>query len=227
MKRTVLAALCGAALIMGAVGHCRAESSSADKEMADRYTQAARAGNATAQFYLGALYSAGTGRPQSDAEAFRWFARAAEQGHAQATLILSGLYVIGRGTPSDLISAYKWASIAASVAEIDEQRNGARQLIGVLESRLTPDELRRAKVEAERGDLATSRAPQDSTNDTGADRRRPEPLPAVSSQPRQSTVEKPAKSGSAVEAGTDSKLKSDVDDLLNRLPAELRKRMGL
>ena len=44
-----------------------------DRDMANRYEQTAQAGDDDAQFYLGALYSAGVGRSRSDAEAFRWF----------------------------------------------------------------------------------------------------------------------------------------------------------
>jgi hypothetical protein len=227
MKRTVLAVLCSAALFASAVEHSYAEDSLADKEMADRYTRAAQANDATAQFYLGALHSAGVGRPQSDTEAFRWFSRAAEQGHSQATLVLSGLYVIGRGTPKDNVSAYKWAAIAASDARIDEIRNGARQLMRVLESRMTLDVMRQAEIEAKRWHSATTRGPQDSADDARGDRRQPETLPPVSSQPRQSTVDDPARPDRSTESGTASKPKFEFDDLLNRLPPGLRKRMGL
>ena len=55
-----------------------------DRAMATRYEQSAQAGDDDAQFYLGALYSAGVGRPRSDQEAFRWFSRATDQGHAHA-----------------------------------------------------------------------------------------------------------------------------------------------
>ena len=65
--------------------------------MANHYEQAAQAGDDDAQFYLGALHSAGIGRTRSDAEAFRWFSRAADQGHAHASLIVAGLYASGRG----------------------------------------------------------------------------------------------------------------------------------
>mgnify|MGYP002336300326 CR=1 FL=1 len=67
-----------------------------DRDMANRYEQTAQAGDEDAQFYLGALYSAGVGRSRSDAEAFRWFSRAADQGHAHAMLIVAGLYASGR-----------------------------------------------------------------------------------------------------------------------------------
>src|SRR3984885_12061073 len=108
MKRAFLAMFWSAVLIASPVAYADSVS---DREMADRYFQAAQSGDNDAEFYLGALYSAGVGRPRSDEEAFRWFSRAAEQGHSHAMLVLSGLYAIGRGTPKDNVNAYKWAYI--------------------------------------------------------------------------------------------------------------------
>ncbi len=121
-----------------------------DKEMADRYFQAAQSGDNDAEFYLGALYSAGVGRPRSDEEAFRWFSRAADHGHSHAMLVLAGLYAIGRGGPKDNVSAYKWAYIVSLGTRVEEFRNGARQLIGVLENRMKPEEINQAKADAGR-----------------------------------------------------------------------------
>src|SRR6202047_846487 len=148
MKRVFLAMLCGAALIASSVAY--AGDAVSDKEMADRYSQAALSGDSDAQFYLGALYSAGVGRPRSDEEAFRWFSRAADQGHSHAMLVLSGIYAVGRGTSKDNVSAYKWAYIISVGTRVEEFRNGARQLMGLLETKMTADELSQARSEASR-----------------------------------------------------------------------------
>src|SRR5277367_2161367 len=105
MKQAFSAILCAAALIANSVASA---DSISDKEMADRYAQAAQSGDSDAQFYLGALYSAGVGRPRSDEQAFQWFSRAAAQGQSHAMLVLSGLYAVGRGTPRSNVDAYKW-----------------------------------------------------------------------------------------------------------------------
>src|SRR6202048_3605538 len=136
MKRVFLAMLCGAALIANSVAY--AGDAVSDKEMADRYSQAALSGDSDAQFYLAALYSSGVGRPRSDEEAFRWFSRAADQGHSHAMLITSGLYAIGRGVQKDHVRASAYATIVSSVTKVDEIRNGSRQLMGVLEPKMTP-----------------------------------------------------------------------------------------
>ena len=81
-------------------------------------------------------------------EAFRWFSRAADQGHSHAMLIVAGLYASGRGVTKDNVKAYSWAYIVASASKVDEDRNGARQLMSLLMKRMTSDEIGRAVVAA-------------------------------------------------------------------------------
>ena len=119
-----------------------------DQEMANRYEQAAQAGDDEAQFYLGALHSAGVGRPRSDEAAFHWFMRATNQGHAHAMLIVAGLHASGRGVTKDSGKAYSWGYIVASASKVDEYRNGARQLLSLLEQKMTSDEIGHAVVAA-------------------------------------------------------------------------------
>src|SRR5258708_23920401 len=146
MKRALLAIICGAALLASSVAF--AADPASDRDMADRYAQAAQSGDSDAQFYLGALYSSGVGRQRSDEDAFRWFSRAADQGHSHAMLVLAGLYAIGRGTSNDNLKAYKWAYIVSVGTRVEEFRNGARQLMGVLETRMTPEQINQAKLDA-------------------------------------------------------------------------------
>ena len=138
-------ACCSALLI---APHTAVADYASDQKMANHYEQAAQAGDDDAQFYLGALHSAGIGRTRSDAEAFRWFLRAADQGHAHASLIVAGLYASGRGVTKDNVKAYSWAYIVASASKLDEDRNGARQLMSLLMKRMTSDEIGRAVVAA-------------------------------------------------------------------------------
>jgi TPR repeat protein len=224
MKLTVKALICGASLLAFSAGMASAEISQADKTMADRYLEAARNGDATAQFYLAALYSAGVGRAQSDSEAFHWFLQAAQQGHAQAILILSGLYAIGRGTAKNNISAYKWATVAASGARIQETRNGARQLIGVLEGRMSREEVQQAKSEAERW------RPMPSQRQNPAEISTPERRDVESAPPARqtTTADDSIRPSRAPEPEKESSGRnSGVDDLLSRMPPGLRKRLGL
>jgi hypothetical protein len=229
MKRVFLAMLCGAALIASSVAY--AGDAVADKEMADRYSQAALSGDSDAQFYLGALYSSGVGRPRSDEEAFRWFSRAADQGHSHAMLVLSGIYAVGRGIPKDNFNAYKWAYIVAVGSRVDEFRNGSRQLMGVLETRMTRDDVDRAKAEAGRWH-ATSSQPKPAVAPAPADTltRDYQPSPqlslAVSKQPPATTSNNSTATGSLPGPRNTSEKKNDMDALLDRVPTGLRKRFG-
>ena len=230
MKRAALALFC-AGLFATDVGAAVADPAF-DRDMASRYMQAAQSGDDDAQFYLGALYSAGIGLAASDTEAFRWMSRAAEQGHSHAMLILAGLYAIGRGTAKDNIKAYKWAYVVASASRVDEFRNGARQLMGVLETRMTPDEISLAKTNATSWHAATAAgqarpdasaapsnpAPATTTLPPAASSTSPALAPQVTqTQPSISILPSPA---------SKTVKKEDVDNLLDQVPQGLRKRFG-
>ena len=130
-----------------ALGQTQSDTA-ADRDMADRYDRAARAGDDVAQFYLGTLYAAGVGRTKSDTEAFEWIQRAAQKGNAQAMLVAGGLTALGKGTPKDYVSSYKWAFLVAEGSQMTDMKNGARQLISMLEPRMTADQIQRAKTQA-------------------------------------------------------------------------------
>jgi TPR repeat protein len=228
MKRAFLAICCGAALFASSVAY--AADPVSDKEMADRYTQAAQSGDSDAQFYLAALYSSAVGRARSDEEAFKWFSRAADQGHSHAMLVLSGLYAIGRGVSKDNLSAYRWAYIVSAGTKVDEYRNGSRQLMGVLETRMSPADIRQAKDEAGRWHAVSSPAKPAASNDTG---KRDYPVsPAPSAQAPASPASKSADStnlpGPRATSGKDGKdgKKDDMNSILDQVPGNLRKRFG-
>jgi Sel1 repeat len=241
MRRLVLAIACCAGLLTGSIG-TRADLAS-DQDMANRYLRAAQSGDDDAQFYLGALYSAGVGVPRSDEDAFRWFARAADQGHSHAMLIVSGLYAIGRGVPKDNVKAYQYAYIVSSATKVEEFRNGSRQLMGVLESRMTPDEVSRARAEASRWrpissnpspstpPAASSSAPPPPPADTSRNAYGTRPAATPEPAPVASNRQPPAKTSSNsddVSGGSLGKTikKNDIDDLLDQVPHGVRKRFG-
>src|SRR4051794_2740896 len=145
-RRTIVATLCCLAVLTNV--RPAAADSATDQAIANRYEQAAQGGDDDAQFNLGALYSAGVGRPRSDEAAFRWFQRAADQGHSHAMLIVAGLYASGRGVTKDNAKAYGWAYIITSASKVEEDRNGARQLMTLLMRKMTSDEIGRAVVAA-------------------------------------------------------------------------------
>ena len=224
-----------------------------DRTMAARYEQAAEVGDDDAQFYLGALYSAGVGRPRSDQEAFRWFSRATNQGHAHAMLILAGLYASGRGVTKDNVKAYSWAYIVASASKVDEDRNGARQLMSLLMKRMTSDEIGRAVVSARAWRAVrtggTGKSPYiERAGDTDQPTQAAAPPPPPPPPPAPAVVQQPAASAVAAPAATQpapsstftratpvapapapqvkNAKRDDGREILDQVPPNLRKRFG-
>ena len=222
MKRAFVAILFSAALLANSI--TRADAAS-DREMADRYSQAAQSGDSEAQFYMGALYSSGVGRPRSDQDAFRWFSRAADQGHSHAMLVLAGLYAIGRGTSNDNLKAYKWAYIVSVGTRVEEFRNGARQLIGVLETRMTPEQVNQAKADAGGWRAVRTQAMPAVPTDNVRPDSQPPPAPAASKQSPASPATSSADS-LGPQGPRSSIKKDDMDAILEQVPSGLRKRFG-
>lgn len=229
-------------------------NSAADRDMADRYSRAAQNGDDVAQFYLGSLYAQGVGRTQSDTEAFRWIEQSAMRGNAQAMLVAAGLTALGKGTPKDYIVSYKWAFLVAQGSQMADLKNGGRQLIGMLEPRMSADQVQSAKTQAYQFRAVASPVPRASVTNTPIATTAPAatapasaavpptvvaPAPAAPSlqsttptggpqpAPRVSeTTTSPSQSPIAVEAQKHMS-KEKVDRMMKNIPPEYRKRFGL
>lgn len=215
--------------------------SAADRDMADRYTRAAQAGDDVAQFYLGSLYSAGVGRPQSDTDAFRWLESSAQRGNAQAMLVTGGMAALGKGTPKDYVVSYKWAFLVAEGAQAPDLKNGGRQLITMLEQRMSPDQVQRAKTMAYQfRAIGSSPAAAPAISPAPAATVAPAPVqtapiavapaPAPPSLQPSSPGTQPGaaqtKSPAVLEA--EKRLnKENVDKMIKNVPPEYRRRFGL
>jgi hypothetical protein len=247
MMRAVLAIICYSLLTSP---HSARADEVFDQDMASRYLRAAQSGDDEAQFYLGALYSAGVGVPRFDQEAFRWFSRAANQGHSHAMLILAGLYAIGRGVEKNNVEAYKWSSIVNGTSRLDEFRDGSSQLMGVLEKRMSSDDVYKAKSDAGKWRAAATSRPAP-TAPPAADYSRaapvvpaptvtgaaPAPPPAAPVVPAPTVTavapaaappaqpSKPSSDDTSLDAFGKNISKSDVDDFLKEMPG-LRKKFG-
>ena len=92
------------------------------QELADLRARA-DAGEASAQFNLGLMYTEGRGVPQDDAEAIAWYRRSTEQGHADAQFNLGWMYANGRGVPQDDAEAIAWYRRSAEQGHADAQVN--------------------------------------------------------------------------------------------------------
>jgi TPR repeat protein len=231
---------CGLALLVNSSTIMRAADAGYDREMASRYSTAARAGDDRAQFYLGALYSLGIGVGQSDTDAFGWILQAAQQGHSEAMLVLAGMLAVGRGTLKDNVTAYKWAYIVSQGSRTPDLKNGASQLISLLETRMNGAEIAKAK-----SDAIAFRATQ--TNSSTREPAAPAPAPAAAYVPNtispppppQATVVPPTSVATplpqsapitremeAKRPQSRNERDSDVDRLLDNIPPNIRKRFG-
>jgi TPR repeat protein len=83
----------------------------------------AKAGNAVAQFNLGAMYDFALGVPNNDREAAQWYLKAAEQGHSDAQYRMGFLFAEGRGVNKDYKKAMEWDLRAASQGSAMAQHN--------------------------------------------------------------------------------------------------------
>jgi TPR repeat protein len=93
---------------------------------AKMFRQAAEAGHAAAQTYLGFLYDKGQGVPKDEAEAAKWYRRAADQGNVAAQFNLGVSYENGEGVPKDEAKAVKWYRKAADQGFANAQINLGR-----------------------------------------------------------------------------------------------------
>ena len=85
--------------------------------------EAAKKGNADAQFKLGVCYAKGDGVAQDQTKAVEWWHKAAAQGHAEAQYGLGLCYVDGIGVEKDQTKAVEWLRKAAAQGHADAQFN--------------------------------------------------------------------------------------------------------
>ena len=107
----------------------------------------ANAGDAAAQFNLGAAYYTGQGVPQDYAEAVSWTRKAADQGYVDAMGSLGYAYDRGQGVPQDDLEAHKWLNLAASPASAEKHTRYAESRDAVAE-KMTPQQIADAQQRA-------------------------------------------------------------------------------
>lgn len=90
-----------------------------DKSTIPAIEQAAEAGDAEAQFKLGALYANGKGVRQDSKAAARWLRKSAKQGWTAAQTLLGWCYAGGNGVGKDMAEAMQWYSTAAEAGDTD------------------------------------------------------------------------------------------------------------
>ena len=88
-----------------------------DQTTFKRWLPLAEQGDATAQYYLGNMYSVGRGVKQDDVEAVKWYRKAAEQGLALAQSMLGTSYILGKGVQVNKSLAKEWLGKACDNGE--------------------------------------------------------------------------------------------------------------
>jgi TPR repeat protein len=75
--------------------------------------KAADMGDATAQGYMGIIYSNGLGVPKDEQKAFAWISKGAEQGEPALQAVVGSLYEEGKGASQSDAMALQWYLKAA------------------------------------------------------------------------------------------------------------------
>jgi TPR repeat protein len=129
----------------------------AQQESIEELRARAEAGDATAQYNLGVMYTDGEGLLQDDAEAMRWYRLAANNGSAEAMYSLGENYLHGKTVPVDIVQAHMWWNLAASrsTGQLSEGYAESRDSIGQLH--LTRDQRAEAQRLAREWDEAHPR----------------------------------------------------------------------
>ena len=95
-------------------------SSKMDEKELEKYTAAAEAGDASAQYNLGVLLSEGDKKQQK--KAFAWTLKSAKQGFAKGQSLLAHFYINGIGVGQNPDKAYDWYKKAAMQGEAKAER---------------------------------------------------------------------------------------------------------
>ena len=99
------------------------QSTEAYKNAASWFEFAAKQGNVSAQYNLGALYNQGRGVKKDYAMAKMWYERAAAQNDANALYSLGVLYHLGHGVVQNYEEAAQYYKAAANLENADAQYN--------------------------------------------------------------------------------------------------------
>ena len=87
----------------------------------EHFSEYAKMGNATAQYYLGKMYGDGRGVSRDYAKAVEWYRKSAEQGNADAQYYLGCMYDFGIVVSRDEAKAVEWYRKAAEQGHVDAQ----------------------------------------------------------------------------------------------------------
>ena len=104
----------------------------ADYTLAARiFSELAKTGHVSAQFYLGVMLDAGSGVEQDHVQSAMWYFKAANKGHVEAQYNLGIAYATGDGVNKNIKKAIYWMKKAALNGSINSQYNlGLMYILG-------------------------------------------------------------------------------------------------
>ncbi|MDD1013817.1 tetratricopeptide repeat protein [Pseudomonas rubra] len=114
LLQPLLATAGGNSLLIPATGRCTLDSQPEDLQQALAACQdAAKSGDAQAQYELGEFYYQGTQAPRDLNQALSYFEQASLQGHAEAQYRLGTMFYKGEGVAANNVQAYIVLKMAA------------------------------------------------------------------------------------------------------------------
>ena len=114
LLQPLLATAGGNSLLIPATGRCTLDSQPEDLPQALAACQdAAKSGDAQAQYELGEFYYEGTNTPRDLNQALSYFEQASLQGHAEAQYRLGTMFYKGEGVAANNVQAYILLKMAA------------------------------------------------------------------------------------------------------------------
>jgi uncharacterized protein len=114
LLQPLLAQAGGNSLLIPAMGRCTLNTQPEDlAEALAACEEAAKAGDAEAEYELGEFYYDGKNTPQDFNKALSYFEKASLQGHAMAQFQLGTMFFKGEGVPANNIQAYIVLKMAA------------------------------------------------------------------------------------------------------------------
>ena len=134
MKRTIAVV----ALVLGLALPARADPVSDVRKLAEQ-------GDPEAQFALGTLYRDGQGVEKDLKQTIKWWEEAAELGYVDAQFALGNIYSGGYGVTRDYVLSYMWFDITATQTESPWLPPIARSNRDALVTRMTDEEVSKAK----------------------------------------------------------------------------------
>ena len=132
LLQPLLAQAGGNSLLIPATGACSLDTS--PQELAEAKAtceQAARSGDAQAQYELGEFYYNGKNTPPDLNKALHYFEQASLQGHGMAQFRLGSMFFKGEGVPANNVQAYivlKMAAVNGAEDALDTADEAAEQM---------------------------------------------------------------------------------------------------